>query len=267
MAENESVFIDLSVPNKFKVKDAKYAIKILGTDPLKYHERFEEAKKKYKPSTLKRLVYGLYLCDPSIKFNSFVIEPELTEKYKKVLNDDSKYICLASKFYFDTDVLFLKQEHPNEIMVKKAVILTYATNLRTSELKQLTVKHLNMIMNNELIPIRIKKRITSVRILPIRAILEKYWDLLTEREPIFTCSMKTIITRFRKRCKSIAPKNYKFNTLIGITALRRTNTTYLLQKMDPDQVKEVMRHRNKNTVAEYYNDRKGAVNLLNRIFK
>lgn len=147
-----------------------------------------------------------------------------------------------------------------------AVCITLATNLRISEIKQLTKKHIRQILNDEHLTIRIKKKKKSIQIMAnktlIREILSRL-DNFSELEmlvPISKSSINYIIRQNVHNSNVIGQK-------IGIQSIRKVNTTIIIGNIDLETAQYFNRHTNRNITFDHYNTKTYIAPAINEVIK
>lgn len=214
---------------------------------------------QFTNATKNRFLYGLSLLYPNQSWREYKT-PIVKNSYRNIPKPTFDAIR-EMIWYFITTNQTNKYKHNARL----AVLLTLITNLRSSELKQLTNEHINLIKSNKLVPIRIKKRLKSIKIIPIPMFLQIYDSISKPTDGfILTCSIKKINEILRLKFHEIS--NDKL-VHVGITAIRAFNTTILLEHLDPLQVAHFNRHVNPQTTLQYYNSAINIGSKLNDVFR
>jgi hypothetical protein len=188
----------------------------------------------------------------------YFIKPEL----EILIRDTIVYFCNYIYMAFACDI---------KTKTSLAVILSMCTNLRMSELLQLEPKHLQDIVDGKSIPIKIKKRQTSVHLLTNKHLFLHFLPYIYKfsgKVYIITASKSAINQCFRNKLKSIDQQQILGNNKLGIQSVRRVNTTELLyQKLNPKLVQLFNRHKNISTTMENYNTMFGASASISAVYK
>lgn len=241
-------------------KSIRYASKFIGVEDLKTLtqaravELLLEKKDNYKNTTIVQVARIIKSTDRK-KFRSILskIIPLVGWKRTRSISIYKK----MDKVTYDAIEQLVLDVFSNPYMysiIAPAIIMCMCTNLRLGELKQLTRAHIENILGEERINIKIKKRSRFMRILCIKPILEKYKAYFTHitsnKDDLVLKSSssevnKTIRTELLKRGATLG----KF----GIQCIRTYNTTRLIANLPLSEVARFNRHRNQNTTAQFYN--------------
>lgn len=129
-----------------------------------------------------------------------------------------------------------------------AVLLTLATNLRSSEVAQLHFEHLGAMFRHEIVPIAIKKRHEYTYININQALVAPYMALLKRERPqrLVLCSMSYINRLIRQEFHQ-----WPTVRLMGLRMVRKINSKLLLDVSDLNTVRAFNRHVDENVTAYY----------------
>ena len=154
-----------------------------------------------------------------------------------------------------------------------AVLLTLITNMRSGELKQITLNNLKQMMNNEAVSIKIKKRQTYLMVLVNCGLLKNIMPSLirrnraTDGEPLIKVSIVSINKAFRNKLMELMNKTSN-DIKYGLHTIRKINTTILIAEDLVEMAQVFNRHKSKDTTIYYY-DNKTYIdeNQLNKVMK
>ena len=154
------------------------------------------------------------------------------------------------------------KEHPGILdNVSLAIAITVATNLRISEIKQLTLSHLHHMMRDEVVNIRTKKRSKGVVILAHKWLIEKIITLLiTHAESALIITISTSCLNKHIKLKLADP-----TTVCGIQGIRKVNTTQLIKDGTITLAQTFNRHSNASTTQKYYNNQTYIGPIVNKV--
>lgn len=166
--------------------------------------------------------------------------------------------------------LFLENTSGLDYTVGLAVALTIATNLRSSELQQLSYNNLEQMLAGQTIPIRIKKKSRPLHILVNREMMKGILRRLmstqhNNNERILKYSSVSINRRFRAMVIQHEPSTKHLP--LGIQAIRKINTTILIEHGSIDLARVFNRHNSRQTTAQYYNTQNYITKHINRSFQ
>lgn len=172
-----------------------------------------------------------------------------------------------------------------------AVLLCVATNLRSSELLQINQTMLNQMLEKSLVPIRIKKRTKSLRLLCNVQLLAQYRDcfelaimLNYERRrqavrsqlvaaaaprhqvPIVDIAKATLNRRICRDFNRLSGQEDN-NFVGGIQLIRKINTTNLIASSGLTLAQVMNRHKNRRTTLDHYNTQNYTAAQVNNVFK
>ncbi|UBZ25632.1 VLF-1 [Carcinus maenas nudivirus] len=272
-------FIDTTVKSKNHNNTVKYINKKILTDGSINTigiEEFGEVLKNYRTKYNTKLSYG------SIKCLFYTMQKERSDwninAMKKVKNSFwTKSNSSANLYDLETtnkikDMilyciknLFDQKLDKLENYVAMAVLLTVATNLRISEIKQLKKKHLIQIVNGEMINIKIKKKFKGIHLLSHIWLIKKILSLITAESNEYTLvplSHNFINRKIRQFTADIDPL-----TKLGIQAIRKVNTTLLIEHCDIETAQIFNRHTKSDTTQKYYNNKTYIGPKINQIMK
>ncbi len=141
------------------------------------------------------------------------------------------------------------------IYVAIAVYLVMATNLRISELQQLEVRHLDDMINDNVLNIKIKKKKRGLKIVSNNTMIQKLKERITglyenKYSKLIPVS-KSYINKMIRRRVNLDDKT----KLLGIQGIRKINTTILIQTLNLDVAQKFNRHTKSNVTFNYYNTR------------
>ncbi|UHB41781.1 VLF-1a [Macrobrachium rosenbergii nudivirus] len=176
--------------------------------------------------------------------------------------EEEKVIINMINFYVNHFISNYKYKN-NKILdnVSFAVILTVATNLRISEIKQLRKYHLRQIIDNKIINIKTKKKLSGIYILSHKWLIEtilknvedKYDDAL-----LIQVSTATINKHIKLKLQDTSIK-------CGIQGIRKITTTQLIKDGDIKLAQTFNRHSSAETTAKYYNNKTYITPTINRV--
>lgn len=154
-----------------------------------------------------------------------------------------------------------------------AVLLTLITNMRSGELKQITLNNLKQMVNNEAVSIKIKKRQTYLKVLVNCGLLKNIMPSLirrnhaTDGEPLIKVSIVSINKAFRNKLMELMNKTNN-DIKYGLHTIRKINTTILIAEDLVEMAQVFNRHKSKDTTIYYY-DNKTYINenQLNKVMK
>ena len=161
-----------------------------------------------------------------------------------------------------------------------SVVLTLCTNLRSSELKQLTYSHVRNILNRQSVPIRIKKKFKPTFILANIDMLQGFNDKIVEfaklhggeKELLIQSTTSSINKHFRTACYNLAVKQNIIKEgdefiHLGVQAIRKINTTALIESGSLKLAQLFNRHNNSQTTDLYYNTGNYMSSKMNSLYK
>lgn len=219
---------------------------------------FSKLKLRYKMSTL-LVVYNLIAkwVNPVISevYDLLELKKEAIPSHKILSSNDIIAISKVIKYYF-TD------KSPTGM----AVAIAVSSNLRSSEIAQLTVKNLKEILDDAIVTIRIKKRLSAIRIEAIKSIVKTIMDQVqgnATNEKVIKCSVSVINENIKKKFIEFGGTA---GTPVGIQLIRSFNTSILFKYLQPDEMAKFNRHQNINTSSNYYNLTYKSSEILDRIF-
>lgn len=274
----DSCFIDSSVKSKNHNNTIKYICKcILANDVELVNtisiEDFTTAIKRYKTSSGKSLSYGSIKCLYYTMMNERQDwDTKLAKKSKNEFfsksDSFSLYDSITSGKIMDSILIFVKYVldlpgyEDTMVFVGRAIIIVLATNLRMAEVKQIQVRHLYMILKNETINIKFKKRLKGVRLLAHNWLIRGLVDTLPKeynQDDLVVKVAKSTINRYLKDCINV-PKDLS----LGIQAIRKVNTTLLLEYCNLETAQTFNRHTRAETTDKYYNNRTYIGPMINK---
>ncbi len=151
------------------------------------------------------------------------------------------------------------------IAVARAVVLTLATNLRASELLQLRKKHLQQMVDGEVVNIRTKKRIKGIRFLSQDWLILKL--LLQIRDEPSDFVLVPVSKSFINKCIRAQIPDIPKGVKCGIHSIRKVNTTLLIEHGDLSLAQLFNRHSKSEVTGQYYNNRTYVGPTINRIMR
>ncbi|UOT91804.1 VLF-1 [Aratus pisonii nudivirus] len=236
---------------------------------------FCERLKFYRTNHNQPLSFGtikclLYTMKKENNWDEEQLKIEKNKFWHKFKNtNDNLYDAVTTKniinmIEYYTQNYFRNNLNGVENQVAIAILITLATNLRINEILQLNKKHLQQIINVEIIHIKLKKRVRGIQVLSqkwiLKALLLKLKDF-PEYETILQISKSTINKYIKLRTINSSSIN------IGIHSIRKINTTLLLEHGSIDIAQQFNRHNKANTTYNYYNNKTYIGPVLNRIMK
>lgn len=153
-----------------------------------------------------------------------------------------------------------------------AVILTLITNMRSNEIKQITLNNLRQMMNNEAVSIKIKKRQTYLTVLVNSDLLKTLMPSLVRRnhatddEPLIKVSIVSINKSFRIKLMELMNKPNN-DLRYGLHTIRKINTTILMADDLVEMAQVFNRHKSKDTLRYYDNKTYIDESQLNNVMK
>lgn len=154
-----------------------------------------------------------------------------------------------------------------------AVVLTLATNLRSSELKQITFEHVARIFNRQPVSIRVKMRCKSIVIVANLEMLKLFLPQIKvigggdRAKPLLSASVSTINRLFREAFENTtATSDDRDDWRIGLQAIRKINTTVLIEHGTLKLAQAFNRHASSEITDKYYNTQNYISNVVNRVF-
>nr|WOZ57633.1 VLF-1 [Menippe mercenaria nudivirus] len=189
----------------------------------------------------------------TLRSNDNLYDSEMTERIRTAIMYFAR--VLFGREYASAEVVF----------VARCVIITVATNLRISEILQLTKKHLQQILDNEIINIRIKKKKTGVKLLSHDWLLKAMLKQLAHQGDEYKLVQvsKSFINKTIRVHMGDVPQNMKF----GIHSIRKVNTTLLIEHGDLKIAQLFNRHNKKDVTRQYYNNKTYIAPTINSIMK
>nr|CAR40190.1 putative VLF-1 protein [Chelonus inanitus] len=177
---------------------------------------------------------------------------------------DGKYTEMESKRLIDT---------------RLAILLTLLTNLRSSELLQLRIKHLHMIDREQTVSIRAKHRIESIKILKMGKLFDLLYPMIIKvvmkRDKLDQhCSLNDLINNTINNSEYnevllISSQSDSINktlrelyanvnqsepsTALGLKIIRSLNTTLMVQHNELALAQNINRHKDINVTLRHYN--------------
>lgn len=177
------------------------------------------------------------------------------------------------------------------------VVCVLATNMRISEVGQLTWRQIQSIINKNPINIRVKKRIQTIKVVGNIPLLRKFLPILKQIEllrnfyatesvfgynrnklflinriqsnKVLLHTASTINARFRDAYDALLRTYHIVKreqcTILGVQAIRKINTTILVQHNNYNAAKMFNRHSNAR-ITNYYNTRNFYSSKMNTIF-
>ncbi|UVT30844.1 VLF-1a [Penaeus vannamei nudivirus] len=269
---SNNVFIDTSLPTKAQSLTLKYIRNNItnNIDTISIDD-FAELVKNFKLKNGKMLAYGSIKCLFYTMYKHRMGDWDI----KKMKAAKNKFWDITShrsgesynvemegviKDMIEYFISYLFDKVPSVNLTFKdvaiAIYITLATNLRISEIKQLTKKHIIQMMNDEIVTIRIKKKRKPIKIMANKKMLDKFLfnqkiKTLDDNQPLIRISKSLINETIRKyiSTKTSITENQKF----GIQSIRKVNTTIIIQSLNLQVAQNFNRHSNANTTFHHYN--------------
>ena len=243
-------------------RNEQYAIKIFNNDfsTSNVYSVISTYKTKYNKSlssTFKRLLLMI-----ARKYNKTI---HIDAQAANQTSVDDQLLGLLPKlilYYLDMFQILTKTVDQD---IAIALLLVLATNLRSSELDQLSTNHLRDMLQQKPISIRIKKKLLSTTIIANNTLLEPFlpriWIIRPTGKLILT-SISTINKHIRKwltRHGYSAPSSDR----IGLIMIRKFNTSLLYQHLKAPLVSTFNRHTTSTSTGHHYNIHKYTHELNN----
>ncbi|CAD6220565.1 GSCOCT00011558001.2-RA-CDS [Cotesia congregata] len=180
----------------------------------------------------------------------------------------------------ETNILECTRLRPRRIVdTQIAIVLTLLTNLRSSELMQLQVKHINMIDRELPLSIQTKHRNTSIKILRMGKLFDglypqivklalhrdKLYNSTTNSNFSVTIKQNTVVQNtFLISCKidtinKVLREFYERSNkkkppyALGLKSIRTLNTTIMITHNELLLAQTLNRHRDLNVTLKHYN--------------
>lgn len=134
--------------------------------------------------------------------------------------------------------------------VASPILMCICTNLRISEMIQLTRKHVESIRNGDTVPIDVKKKKRLCRIAIIKSLFNKYYDIFIETPRVVNVPISTLNKLIRS---NLLDRGANPIDRCGIQCIRAYNTTRLLSHIDIYDVARFNRHKRIDTIQKHYN--------------
>lgn len=128
-----------------------------------------------------------------------------------------------------------------------AVLMVMATNLRSGEIDQLHLHHIDQMLNDEVVGIKIKMKRDFQYINANKELLKNYYDILQRNRP-----EKLILKSISYINKAIKKQVPYENNLIGLRLIRKINSKMLLDVSDVDTIRRFNRHVDDNVTVNNY---------------
>lgn len=284
-----SPFIDTSLVTKSHNVIKKYTLfilaqynttisKVTSSELLHIFVNFKtkRTKKTLKYSTIKNILNLIcFYRKDLIPFKQTYCRNYRTYNIGVELAPEDEELIKQTIMYF---ISILSPAKSIECITALAVALTMATNLRISELQQLTFAHIFQILNKQPVDIRIKKKKSSIKItanmdflLAISKILEPVYKNDNQKLLLNRVSNSSINNTFKqyflqlkypkvifkpkyKKNANLLYKNVQFNVpTLGIQIIRKINTTILIQNGSLELARVFNRHTRTTVTQTYYN--------------
>ncbi|UBZ25544.1 VLF-1 [Crangon crangon nudivirus] len=290
-----SVYIDTNIPSPAFIRGLAYIKNCILKPPLKLetidiHTLFKHLRAYRTQKQLKHLSYGsikyiFSIIDrvrPDIKKHAQfkILRNKLWRDWNTTAASVEIYTPLEEAAirktieYFITQFVALsnnKVQHRHKVLYETglAILLTLSTNLRISELLQLTYDHLAALVRGLTINIRIKKRLAPVHILVNRNMLQSIIKSLDSggsgTQHVLSLSAGTINQCIRHHILSHLDISTSTRTF-GIQAIRKINTTILIESGSIELAQVFNRHRSSTTTNTYYNTKNYFSRMLNNVY-
>uniref|UniRef100_A0AAU8GCC3 Tyr recombinase domain-containing protein n=1 Tax=Faxonius propinquus nudivirus TaxID=3139431 RepID=A0AAU8GCC3_9VIRU len=285
-------FVDTILETKSQIVGTKYITKIL----LKYNETIETISinhlfnilNTYKVSNNSRfLAYGSikYILSIILKKRNDIKENSSYKLYLQTLwkkrssldvfhiSDIEENAIKQSILFFTQKFIDSKKETCKSIYYTSlAILLTLCTNLRSAELQQLTIDHIYKILKNDPINIHIKKRKKSLVILHNKTMLQavlNHLELVNNHNQnnykLINISTTCINDTLKKQIQIYLPQ-INTNAKYGIQAIRKINTTILIEYGSILLAQKFNRHLDKSVTMKYYNTNNYITKYINKIY-
>lgn len=291
---NNKLYIDKSAISPSFLKSKKFLLKLLGItsiDDFKLNRQgtvdfFNRLSDRYSENTLRLLHSTLFKCVP--KFNPPIYLDDLPAFLHPkppfyLQHPDIDKLIEEFVFQFIKSLSAVPKCFDSRYETAIVVWLTMCSNLRSSELVQITFQHVDKILACKPVQIKTKKRITSVVIVFIRPLFDQYFEYVYNyhRYVLNTKEKRVILTR-----KLITISDTTFNQIIrtnliklskvrkinihnqnfGIQCIRRLNTTLLSNKLSEKDVMSFNRHRSAYVSRTHYNTLTYGATKLDNMF-
>ena len=295
---NTQPFIDTTIKTDAHYKSLKYVQKILEkydtTIDTLTDEKLTEIIKNYRTKTNQPLAYGSVNCllstikkeKPTIKLTTYKLElmSKINYLYKISSKNEEIIKTIIIKYVKMLYTYPINEEYYKKYAVlldtSLSVVLTLCTNLRSSELKQLTYSYVRNILNRQSVPIRIKKKLKPTFILANIDMLQGFNEKIVEfaklhggdKAILIQSTISSTNKHFRKSCYNLAVKKQIIQDgeefiHLGVQAIRKINTTALIESGSLKLAQLFNRHRNSQTTDLYYNTGNYMSGKMNTLYK
>lgn len=279
----ECAFLDIREPTKSQLAGLRYVSKILSShnttidnvtiDKLLYiiqNYKVLITNNGLSPGSIKYILSVMYKYRPELKetdeakkFSSIFKRNQVFDN-NNMLSGNEEIAIKASILYFTN--LFVTNINDNALYYTSlAIQLVLCTNLRSSEIQQLTMYHLQQLVKNQTIAIRIKKKLKPIHIISNQEMLKATIAILSER----VVNIHELLLKVSKVCINATFKAHTDlpkSSRIGIQAIRKINTTILIKHGSLELASVFNRHTSKEMTDKYYNTKSYVEPFINNIY-
>lgn len=251
-----------------KIESAGYNVCEMTNDDvidfIKQLQRSGKVKDSYLStiiSTIRSVNQNITITGKSLKLKRLSSKPSYS-------NND---VTAIKEFLKDSIIFLVTYQEPqtrSEFDAKLAAVLVFLTNLRASEILQLSITDLERIKNNQNINIKIKNRNLPLKIIKLDEIFNRLYPYIIEnlarRNTIYdndlTSEQKTkVITTSIVAINSfikfqLTINSSKFSEIkTGLQIIRKFTTSRFIENDLLSDAQNINRHRDQNVTIDNYN--------------
>lgn len=243
-----------------------YTIQNYGYDPKTMtKEEFKEfctrikADRNIKDSYLATIITTIRAINPTINISA----KQLNLKRKNIPQILKLQETSAIESLITNSIEYIRSGIYNESKLnsetKLAIIMTFMTNLRISELLQLTIQDLNRIKNQERITIKVKRQFEPVSIIKFGKLFDDIYPSIIKyinyRNSQFNSNKLISISSsaINANIKRILSPSMRDHIKIGLRLIRIYTTTKLIDNNNIGLSQIINRHANQNVTLDNYN--------------
>ncbi len=284
-------YVDPNVKSAGFVKGIRYVQKLLNDHNPALNIYTVTNEELHEVILQKRTKYGQPLASNSINYiisiarrcnPDIILTQNDFPKHKVVTNytaDDELCIQKTILFFIDILKLDLTEEYikNNRVLIDTAIaiLLCVSSNLRSSEIAQMTVQNYEQILNCQPVSIRIKKRAQSSIILANTAMLLRFHEVLMfivrmrKSQKLIASTIVAINSKFRKILFTICESNDKKLNIdkFGIHCVRKINTTIIIANTNDLEVAKLFNRHKSTATTQFYNTENFKTTKINKIFQ